>query len=138
VRLITEPAHAIRQWVGEHAGWAPCHECMTALGIIDGIDLVAGAVFNCHTGPSIEVHIALTDPHAFRPLARYVWRYVHGELGCHRLTLVIASTNMRMLDIACRLGAIHEGTLAGASRSGDDILLFRLERGAEFWRKLRG
>lgn len=135
MRLVVESGNFIQTWIAKRAGWATC-VCMTAIGVEHGGTLVAGAMFNEHSGPNIAVHIAVINPYAFRVLLKGIYRYAYNQLHCSRLTIIIESTNMRMRSIAKRLGAVHEGTLAGASRTGDDILLFRLTKDAEFWRRL--
>ena len=111
---------------------------MTALGLVDENEPVGGAVFDDYTGTNIFVHAALLRPTACRALMRAVGLYAFGQLNCSRLTLAAESTNLPAVELLKRLGAVLEGTLKGASRSGDDILLSRLERDCAIWRRISG
>ena len=114
------------------------HDSMTSIGLVEDGEMLAAAVFEGHSGPNIYVHIAVDDPRALRRLLRMIYRYVYKQLGCSRLTIAAEASNLAMVRLARRLGAVHEGTLVGASRSGDDILLSRLTADTQFWRRLDG
>jgi hypothetical protein len=138
VRLVVQPQRDIGEWVAARAGvhW---NESMPAIGFVgDEEQMLAAATFNDYTGRSIAVHIAITEPCAFRALIRAIGRYAFEQLGCTRLTLMTEAGNEAVVRLHQRLGAVHEGTLKGASKSGDDILLSRFEPTCEFWRKVNG
>jgi RimJ/RimL family protein N-acetyltransferase len=138
VKLVLEPQQAIVDWVAARAHCGS-HNQMSGLLYFDSDNRpVAGAAFEDCTGNTVTVHIVCLEPTAFRTLMRGIANYAFGQLGCSRLTLYAESTNVAALELHKRLGAVPEGRLVGASRSGDDILLSRLDRDNRFWRKWNG
>jgi RimJ/RimL family protein N-acetyltransferase len=140
VRLVAQPVDEIGKWVVARSGLVKWTDDMPAFAIVsdDDTTVLGGATFTDYTGTSIAVHIAIVNPLITRTLIRAIGRYAFEQLRCKRLTLAAESTNLAALDLHKRLGAVHEGTLVGASRSGDDILLSRFEPSCEFWRKVNG
>lgn len=126
----------ITKWVFEKTGgsWTP--GIASGIGIGDGDKILAAAAFTDFTGPSVAVHLAIDERRATLPLFELIGAYAFEQLGCRRLTLVAESSNLKAVRLHEKLGAIHEGTLVGAGRKGDDILISRLTPEANIWRKL--
>jgi hypothetical protein len=82
--------------------------------------------------------MAIEDPRAARRLFWGIGDYAFDRLGCERLTLAAVSTNLPAIELHNRIGAVHEGLLVGAGRHGEDIILSRLSRHCELWRRLNG
>jgi RimJ/RimL family protein N-acetyltransferase len=118
---------AVVQWVANRmnnpAGWPGA----VGLGLMqeDG-SLAAAAVFENFNGVNIFGHIALTHPRFLRELLTAGARYIFLQLGCRRLTMVAEADNLAAVRMHQRLGGVLEGRLVGASRTGTDILVFRL------------
>jgi RimJ/RimL family protein N-acetyltransferase len=130
--VLLEPQEKIGAWVCEHSHslW---NDKMTAIGVItDRDELVAGAVFDDFTGPRVAPHVVCLDPTAAPLLARLLCRYAFHQLGARALTLRAETGNIPAVSLHSRLGAVPEGRLIGAGRSGDDILLSRLDRSSPF------
>lgn len=126
-------------WIAERTGGAPMRStAASAIGLHDGNNVVAAAMFHDWSGPNVFVHLAIDDPRATRKLFRLIGQYAFGQLGVKRLTLIAESSNVQAVKLHEKLGAVHEGTLAGAGRNEDDILISRLTPDCKVWRKLDG
>lgn len=125
MRLASGPE--VADWVCARTGTC-CTDKTTAIGVSQGDSLIAGAAFDGYTGTRITVHLVVKDPSASTLLGRAILRYTFLQLGCSALTLSAERSNIAAVSLHSRLDAIPEGILVGASRSGDDILLARLER----------
>lgn len=92
----------------------------TALGRTDEEgQIIAGIVFNCWTGPDIELSVASLPGGISRALLRAASRYVFHEAGCVRASFTTES--QEVVDLALRLGAQTEGRkrhLFGPGRDG--------------------
>lgn len=139
MRLVLEPRKDIVDWVAVRAGFDPSPSDV-GMGVTDDscTTMLAACVFTWYTGYNICAHVAIVDPIATRFLLRAGGRYIFDQLNCSRLTLITDSTNLAAIELHRRLGAIHEGTLKGASRTGDDILLSRISRDSEIWGRING
>lgn len=107
------------------------------IGLYEG-QFRAGAAFEGYNGSNILCHIVVKEPPLTLFLFRLICRYVYGQLGLKRLTLVADSSNIAAVQLHERLGGIPEGRLVGAGKSGDDILLSRLPDSNRFWRRWHG
>lgn len=89
----------------------------TCMGIERDGDIIAGAVFNCYTGPDIEVTVA---GHGWtRGFLKAVGQYVFGQLGCIRLQ--ITTEQESIASVSERMGGKREGVLRdkyGRGRNG--------------------
>jgi RimJ/RimL family protein N-acetyltransferase len=92
----------------------------TAIGRTDDEgQIVAGIVFNCWTGPDIELTVAALPGGVSRALLRRAAAYVFDEHGCIRASFTTES--QEVVDLALRLGAQTEGRkrhLFGPGRDG--------------------
>lgn len=91
----------------------------TALGIEREGRLVAGVVFNCWTGPDVQLSIAAEPGALSRRFLRRVGLYITKELGCIRAT--IETEQPHVIDMALRMGGVVEGVkrdLFGEGRDG--------------------
>ena len=88
----------------------------TCMGIERGGEIVAGAVFNCFTGPDVQVTVA---GHGWtRAFYRGVGAYVFGQLGCARMEFTTEQEAVARL--AERLGGVREGVLRDKFGRGRD------------------
>ena len=91
----------------------------TAIGIERDGAIVAGIVFNCWTGPDIELTVASLPGGISRTLLRAAADYVFRQSGCIRASFTTENTSV--IELAKRLGAKPEGrkqNLYGAGRDG--------------------
>ncbi|WP_011579583.1 MULTISPECIES: GNAT family N-acetyltransferase [Chelativorans] len=96
------------------------------MGIERGGEVIAGVIFNCFTGPNVEVTIA---GHGWtRGFLREVGKYVFDHLGCIRMTATTEKSEV--IAIATRLGGTVEGVMRdfyGPGRDGTIIGILRNE-----------
>ncbi len=94
----------------------------TALGVERDGQIVAGIVFNCWTGPDVQLTIAAETGRITRRFLRRVGLYITNELGCIRAT--IETEQQHVVEMAIRMGGQIEGTkrdLYGEGRDGTVI-----------------
>jgi hypothetical protein len=98
----------------------------TAIGIEENGTIVAGAVFNCFTGPSVEVTVA--GQAWTRKFLAEVGEYVFRQIGCIRMTFTTEQETVARL--AERLGGKREGEMRdfyGPGRNGLIIGILKSE-----------
>lgn len=135
---ITGCSDAMGAWVHSKTNSRWIQGGGEAFGVADDKGIACGAAFTDYNGTNVFVSIAADRPTGFRWLLWAIGHYGFVQLGCSRLTFVTESSNINSVRFQERLGAIHEATLKGAGRRGDDILISRLTPDAWIWRKLDG
>jgi len=98
----------------------------TALGVEQNGEIVAGIVFNCWTGPDVQLTIAAEPTGMTRRFLRRVGLYITKELGCIRAT--IETEQPHVIEMAMRMGGRVEGVkrdLYGEGRDGTVIGVLR-------------
>lgn len=127
MRLCLDPA-IVGPWVCERSGgkWQPGRS--QGIGKLDEKgNLIAGALYEDWNGTNIVCHIAGEGNWATRDFLNVIFDYPFNQLGVHRITCPVESTNTKSLNLATRMGFKLECTLAQAIPGGD-IHLFRLFR----------
>lgn len=99
----------VAEWVGQKIG-KPFQPPYSAFGIVQSGRLVGGAVFNSHTGDSIEISLA-GRPTISKPFWRAVFSYVFDQLKCVRLSIHTSNRkpNKRLRKMANDFGFVFEG-----------------------------
>jgi RimJ/RimL family protein N-acetyltransferase len=132
MRIITEPKELIARYVARKTNALKDPGRFSAVGLVNNDDeLVAGVVFNGYEHPNILMHIA-----AERMTPGYiaaVMYYPFKQLGCKRVTGLIAKKNKKSRGFAEHLGAVLEGTMKDASPYGDVCVYGLLEKAARKW-----
>jgi hypothetical protein len=91
----------------------------TCIGLERWGEIIAGGVFNCYTGPDIQLTIAANKGCVTRGLLRAWKHYVIEQSGCLRVT--VETEQDAVVDMAIRLGGKIEGIkrhLFGLGRDG--------------------
>lgn len=111
----------IKSWVGDQVGvkdFGPS----TTIGVVRDGHVVAGAVFNNFSWPSIEITFASTTPRwATKDAVRSILAYPFVQLNCRRLTAITKATNQPARAFLCRLGFEIEGFHPYFFADGDAI-----------------
>lgn len=94
----------VARFVGERVG-SVIYPPFTCMGIERDNRIIAGAVFNCFTGPDCRVTIAGRG--WTKGFLAEVGHYVFSRLGCIRLT--VETEQPKVVRIAQRLGGQIEG-----------------------------
>lgn len=90
----------------------------TALGVAHEGCVVAGVVFNCWTGPDVQLSIAAEPGALSRRFLRRCGLYVTKELGCIRSTVI--TEQRAVVRLVERMGGKVEGTLRSHFGRGRD------------------
>lgn len=124
--IICNAPETVGPWVASRTGgtWSPGRG--SCIGLVDEENkLVAGVLCEDFNGANVLMHVAAEPGGIVRQpeFVEFVFGYVFGQLGCKRVTGVIASTNERALKLAAWLGFKEEARLAGAHPEGDLVIL---------------
>ena len=104
--------------------WGP--EGRTAIGVVDGDQVLAGMVFEDYSGPggSITVHVAISHPHVpLRKLLVTCAVYAFNQLAVNKVIGLVPSTNTSALKFDLRVGFKPEAIIPGAFPDGDLVIL---------------
>lgn len=123
----------VAAWVGQRIGvfdFGPC----SAIGVVRGGHMVAGAVFHQYRHPAIEMSFASTTPRwASKDAVRGILRYPFVQLNCRRLTAITPEENLDAQKALVRLGFRLEGVHPDALMSGAAVSYGLLRKNAERW-----
>jgi len=98
----------------------------TALGIVRNKKLVAGIVYERCNGVNVEVSIAIDDRRwATRDTMHQIFNYPFGQLGCHCITVLVASTNPVSMNLAAKMGFEVEAIIKFAASDGSHVLVMK-------------
>lgn len=113
----------VARFVGARCGCI-IYPPFTCMGIERDGEIIGGVVFNCFTGPDVEVTVAGRG--WTRGFLRSVGVYAFEQLGCIRMTVTTESETVAC--IAERLGGKREGTAINKfGRGRDGIVIGVLE-----------
>ena len=116
----------VNEWVHAHAGGRAAHGTYQAFGWLTDGKLSGGVVFHTCNGWNCYANIAVTSPHALRPILRVGLPYAFAQLALPRLTFAVSSANLASITLVTGLGATREATLHGAGDSGEDMYIYCL------------
>lgn len=108
--LVFGADYELAQWAGERLGipdFGPC----TTIGVVRNGTLAAVLVYNNYSRPNnIEMSLATSTPYwASREVLGAIFRYPFVQLGCKRVTAVMAEKNTKGREFVMRLGFRQEG-----------------------------
>lgn len=115
----------VADFVGENCG-VRIYPPFTCMGVERNGDVIGGVVFNCWTGPDIQVTVAGKGWSA--EFLKQVGMYVFDRLRCARISIVTERENV--VNIALRLGGKIEGISRdqfGEGRDGTMIGILKRE-----------
>lgn len=114
----------VGQWVAQQIGMS-FHEGMVAIGSSTAKGK-GGVIFENWNKRNIFAHIAGEgEGWITKEFLWYIFFYPFEELGCDRITVVVASSNKFAQNLATRLGFELETQLIEAHPDGD-LLIYRL------------
>ena len=127
-RILSDDDNRIGEWVTARAGgdWVP--GSARCIGLLENEKLVAGVMYDLYNGANMCLHVA-SDLHA-RAWSdeRFRWAMFHypfEHVGVKRLTGIFPSANIRVQQLALRLGFEFEAALKDAHSKGD-LLVYRM------------
>lgn len=138
--IVTQPKEAIADFVssvigeGEHF---PFDE-YTALGLINDDEIIAGVIYTNYAKPNILAHIAALPNKRWlnREFLFAMFDYPFNQLGCNRITGLVAKKNKEARRFDTHLGFEYEGNMRQALPD-DDMLIYGMIKEKCKWLKLR-
>ncbi|WAL81314.1 GNAT family protein [Pandoraea sp. XJJ-1] len=129
-RIVWDQPERVMQFVAERTGEAAYRD-YTAIGLERDGELVAGVVYQMHTGPAVLTHIASDGTRAWLTPAYLgaIFRYPFLQLGCNRITAIVRADNADSLRFVEHLGFEREGVMRQAERDGTDLIIFGMLKG---------
>lgn len=124
-------------WVMAAAGgiW---REGAPTIGLLRQGRLSAGLVYENYNGRNVFVHYRVEGAHAgTRDFLWAAFHYPLVQLGCERITGLIAAGNARSRALAENLGLELEATMHGAAADGSDLLIYVMWKARCRWLRLR-
>lgn len=107
--LIFGANRQLARWAGARLGIPDFGPCAT-IGVIKNKSLAAVLVYNNYRPPNIEMTLATSTPYwASREVLGAIFRYPFVQLGCKRVTAVMADGNIKGREFVVRLGFVLEG-----------------------------
>lgn len=117
------------EWVAGHVrGYEPPPDCQ-AIGFSRGGAIQAGVAYERFNGSDIHLTIASVNPGAFlRGNIRAVFDYPFNQLGCRRVTAMVAKSNKRSRKMVEGLGFKAEGVHPHAMPDGATAISYGMVR----------
>lgn len=111
-----------------------------ALGVVLGDTLIGGVVYHNFMplpyGSIIEASFAFDDPRwASRTTLRTLFAYPFVQLGCVRMTVIVAKKNERSRSVVSKLGFKQEGSHPGAFDGRQTAISYGMAKDACKWLK---
>lgn len=127
-KLLIGENDRVGPWVMGQLGmeWFPGSG--TTIGLEDESgEIIAGLVYENCNGVNCFVHIAAVPGRRWgnRDFLYYAFAYPFLQLGCDRISGIVASTNKDALNLNIRVGMELEAVLYGAAPNGH-LLIYRM------------
>jgi RimJ/RimL family protein N-acetyltransferase len=124
-RIVWDQAERVMRFVAERVGEPEFHG-YSAIGLERDGELVAGVVYEQHTGPNVMMHVA-SDGSRYWMTPAYMaacFRYPFLQLEVNRVTGLVRSDNAAAQRFDEALGFKPEGVLREAASDGTDMILY--------------
>lgn len=128
-QIVTGHDNDIGQWVFAQAGaeWTPNRG--TAIGLVENGEILAGVVYENFNGRNCFVHLSAVPGRRWlnREFLWFGFHYAFEQLGCERITGMVASTNKQAMRANEHVGMELESILINAAPDGH-IVVYRMFR----------
>lgn len=124
-RIVWDQPEQVMRFVADRVG-EPEFYRYSAIGLERDGKLVAGVVYEQHTGPNVMMHVA-SDGSRYWMTPAYMaacFRYPFLQLGVNRVTGLVRSDNADAQRFDEALGFRIEGVLREAASDGSDMILY--------------
>ena len=119
----------ISQWVASRIPTFTASSGATALGVVDGTDIIAGVVYERYNGVHVEVSIAADDKRwASKKTLFSLFHYPFIQLNCLAMSVVVPSSNLESLNLATKLGFEGEAIIKYAAPDGSSLIILKQYR----------
>ncbi|ABK44229.1 hypothetical protein Mmc1_1721 [Magnetococcus marinus MC-1] len=127
IRVIPIDHTLAAQWVSEKMVEPVQFGAGRALAAVDGSELLAAVLYQNYRDVDIEMAIAASHPRwAKRGVIGAFFHYPFVQLGCRRVTSLVAHTNRASQRLAEGLGFQLEGRCRQSYPAGQDALIYGL------------
>jgi RimJ/RimL family protein N-acetyltransferase len=128
--IIHDQPQRVGEWVRERIPHIDTWGEFQALGLEKDGRLVAGAVYNHYTGRNVIASFASDGSRqwANRRFLFAIFDYPFRKLGCHRITVEVATRNIPCIRFIQKLGFTYEGTCREAFPDDDSYLFGMLRK----------
>ena len=136
--IVTGMDFLVAPWIFEKTGgtWNPGRG--HSIGLRRDGEIVAGALYEDFNGVNMMVTLAGEGKYWLnRDFLWFMGWYPFEQVGCKRLTALIAATNAQSIKFSEKIGFVLEATLKEAHPTGD-LLVYRLMKEDCRWLKLKG
>lgn len=130
MQFVTGMDQLVADWVARHIpgvenghSFSPC----VAVGLMEGGELVAGCVYNNYRKGSQDIEMTFASVHpswaSRRTLKNFFW-YPFIQLGCVRVTAIVAKKNKKVRKFVERVGFKQEGVMRKAMNGVEDAVIY--------------
>jgi RimJ/RimL family protein N-acetyltransferase len=134
MRISFEQDPALLELASQRLGLDLRSNTVTISAWSDTGDLLGVVLFNHFCGTNIELSIWTASPKwCSRRFLHTCFNYVFNRCGCRRCSILVRTTNNKMLDLAERLGFQREGLVREAFEDGSDGVLLGMLRAECVW-----
>lgn len=124
----------VAQWVAEKIPNYTPEINATALGVVEGGEIVAGVVYERWNGVHVEASIAAVGKKwATRKTLFRLFYYPFEQLGCEAISVLVPSTNLSSLNLATGLGFEAEAYIKFAAHDGSSLIVLKMFRDKCKW-----
>jgi RimJ/RimL family protein N-acetyltransferase len=124
-RIVWDQPERVMRFVAERVGERE-FEGYTSIGLERDGELIAGVLYEQHTGPNVMMHVASDGSRHWMTPAYMAacFRYPFLQLGVNRVTALVRSDNDASIKFCSALGFQTEGALREAATDGADLILY--------------
>lgn len=116
---------AVKRFVSERLQGLAVREPAQGIGYARDGHVVAGILYEDWNGASVVCHMAASGRFT-REFLRIASDYAFRQLGVHKIIAPVFSDNIRMRNVAHKMGFVPEGRLEGCATDGFGIILFTM------------
>lgn len=137
--MVTGQDAVIGPWICKIAGGEWCPGRGVTIGLMDDTgDLIAGVLYEDYNQANITMHIAAVPGRRWlcREFLWFCFYYPFEQLGCKRVTGLVAASNLEARRFDEHLGFQLEATLEDAHPDGD-LLVYKMRKEDCRWLQLK-
>lgn len=121
------------RWIAERTGVVPTANAR-ALKAVDAAGRIRGMVlYENWTPNSVQAHMAVDTPIAWRTLVGPAFAYPFDECGRGLLLAIVSADNPRSLSLVRRFGFTEQHRVRDGWAAGVDLILFEMRRADCRW-----
>lgn len=134
--IVVDQAELVLEFMRREIGQAPHKDTCRVFGWANARGIITGglAYYNANLS-AVTVDLALTEPWTRKFLFLTFWYPFH-QLRVKRLTIPIAASNLKCINLVERLGAYREATLQDGCSDGDMHIYCLRHDKCPIWSKL--